>query len=129
MHVLHTQVSFVLESHDAQQVVRGDSAEGQTQRLNGIQGVGVARLLVHKVIDRRVELDDVVTVKCLVHVLELQVGVLLTEAQVYDFFILQKRELFQSLFEMLHFSEDLSQALVVVDVKLWIQSMIGFKSL
>lgn len=127
VHVLNTQVALVLQGHDAQQVVRGDSAESQTQRLYCVQRIRVARLLVHEVIDRRIELHYVVAVERLVHVLELQVRVLLTETQVYDFFVLQERKLFQGFFEVLHFTEDLGKALAVVDVELWVKSVVGFE--
>lgn len=38
VHVLHGQVTFVLQCHDAEQVVGRDTAEGQAQRFDGVEG-------------------------------------------------------------------------------------------
>ena len=94
MHVLHTQIAFVLQSHYAQQVVWRDSAEGQPQTFDGVEGVCFARFLVDEVVDVGVELNDVVAVEGGVAVDELEVGVGVGEAEFHDFFVLEEGELF-----------------------------------
>ena len=108
MHVLHTQIAFILQSHYAQQVVRCDSAEGQSQTFDGVEGVCFARFLVDEVVDVGVELNDVVAVEGGVAVDELEVGVGVGEAEFHDFFVLEEGELFECFFEMLDLAENLS---------------------
>ena len=81
MHVLHREVALLLQAYDAQQVVAGDAAEGQAQRINRVEGRRFRHLLVHQVVDVRVEFHHVVPIKLLRAIDQLQVRITLGEAQ------------------------------------------------
>ena len=92
-------------------------------------GAGTGCLLVDEVVDGRVEFDDVVSVEGGVTVHELEVRIGVRESELYDLLVLQELELLQGFFEMLHFSEDLGQILVVVEVEFWVKGVLGLESL
>jgi hypothetical protein len=127
--MLDTEVPFVLKSYDTKQVVTGDPGEGQSQTFDGIQGVCLRSLFINEIINVRVELHNMVTVESCVAVSELEMRILFRETELNGFLILKERKFFQGFFEMLNFTENLSKILVVIQIELWVKSMLCFESL
>lgn len=51
------------------------------------------------------------------------------EAELNCFFVLEEREFFQCFFKVLHFTENLSEILIVVQIKFGVKSVLCFECL
>ena len=70
-----------------------------------------------------------ITVEGRVTVSELKMRIRFGEAEFHSFFVLEEREFFQCFFEVLNFTENLSEILIVVQIKFGVKSMLCLEGL